>query len=84
MNVQSPMIGLTQVEEPWRNGKEIPETVEAPEGTLLLYFRATPIDIQSPCVCRAIYLVSRENGHWVYRLQPGSLIVMDNGSRIPE
>src|SRR5688572_26964590 len=56
--------------------------IEAPESFVVSYFRATPIDMKSPCMCRAVYLVSRENGHWVYRLQPGTFQILNSLAEI--
>jgi hypothetical protein len=44
-----------------------------PERIERAYFWATPINSASPSLCRAVYLITREGGQWVYRLQPGSL-----------
>ncbi len=56
-------------------------TASERDGTELLYFRATPVMGASPGLFRAVYCVTRENGHWVYRLQPGSLTMLDQGSQ---
>lgn len=45
------------------------------------YFQATPVNGGTPCLFRAVYFVTRENGHWVYRLQPGTLAMLNQGSQ---
>lgn len=46
------------------------EKLEIPE------FWATPVNGTTPCLFRAVYLVTWENDHWVYRLRPGSLEIL--------
>jgi hypothetical protein len=46
------------------------------ERVEIFYFEATPVNGSSPCSYCAVYSVTRENGHWVYCLQPGTLTAL--------
>jgi hypothetical protein len=50
------------------------------QRTEIATFWATPIGNGRPCLCRAIYDVVRENGHWTYRLRPGSLEILHHAA----
>jgi hypothetical protein len=41
-------------------------------------FWATPVEASHPCLCRAVYDVLQENGHWIHRLCPGTLEIFPN------